>query len=293
MHGVLVKDKKELTEAELQAEFAAGTAAMELLRTVIKSKKEGDMSAIDKTLEILKLNPELGLAWNFRREIILRFSMNCESLLKELDLLNSVMVHQQMTKSYCLWNHRRWILLRLREIEAVDDLVIDKELKLVSTILQLDSRNFHSWSYRKWLCDNFPISHKIDDVGYSLSLIEQDFSNYSAWFLRRLAFDRMGQIPDPHHELELVWNALFTEPTDQSCWQYHDWLIEKEPVILKEQDSQFMKDLEEVVDEKDSKYLLLSKLRSGLDKGEILERLIRIDPMRKGFYSDQMKSESS
>ena len=291
MHGVLVKDKKELTDAEKEADLAAGNEAMNLLKSLIKSKRDQDMSALDKTLEILKLNPELGLAWNFRREIILS-ALSVECLLKELELLNSVMVHQQMTKSYCLWNHRRWILLKLKVIEGVDDSVIDKELNLVSTILQLDSRNFHSWSYRKWLCDNFPISDRMDDVAYSLSLIGKDFSNYSAWFLRRRAFERIGEVPNPMDELELVWNALFTEPTDQSCWQYHDWLLEREYERLHEQDARFMCELEEVVDDKDSKYLLLSKLRNhGADeRQEILENLARIDPMRKGYYMDQMIS---
>ena len=295
MHGVLVKDRRELSEAERASDIAAGTAAMELLKDVIGRKRNKDYSdeSFAKTLEVLKLNPELGLAWNARREIILsRAETDAENLMKEeFNILNPVMVEQLMTKSYCLWNHRRWLLLQLRDRDLIDNATVDNELKLTSTILKLDSRNFHAWSFRRWLRQELPmwVERKLEDISYSQSLIENDFSNYSAWFIRRSALEKGGILPDPLAELDLVWNAIFVEPTDQSCWQYHDWLLEKEPGTLIEKDIEYFQQLEQVVEEKDSKYLLLRKLRTsvGSQRHDLVERLCRIDPMRKGYYLDQ------
>ena len=291
MHGLLIRDRKELSESEREAELAAAISATSLLHEVIKLKKLKDYSSasFEKSMELLKLNPELSLAWNFRREIISSFPQEERPsvLEKEISILNEVMVDLQMTKSYCLWSHRRWLLL---ELGRPDSPILEGELGLVDTILKLDGRNFHAWSYRQWLRQNFEeIANMFEDISYSLKLIERDFSNYSAWFLRSWAVDRTEAVIDPEAELELIWNALFTEPNDQSCWQYHDWLLERYP-DLRTQDEQFMKELEAVVDDKDSKYLLLAKIGSGKlsgdEKRQAVETLVNIDPMRKGFYLD-------
>jgi geranylgeranyl transferase type-2 subunit alpha len=294
MHGLLIRDRKELTEEEKAAELASATSATELLHEVIKLKKNKEFTpeAFGKCMELLKLNPELSLAWNFRREIINSNSDGDKPTVieNEIKILNSVMVDLQMTKSYCLWSHRRWLLLELKALDQLDGSVLDGELELVDTILKLDGRNFHSWSYRQWFRQNFTeLENRWNDIEFSQKLIDRDFSNYSAWFLRSWAVGKTDAVVDPESELELIWNALFTEPNDQSCWQYHDWLLERYP-DLKGQDEEFMKDLEAVVEEKDSKYLLLARIKSGTisadKKEEMVQKLVNIDPMRKGFYLD-------
>lgn len=285
MHGVLISDRKELSEAQQALELEATTAAKSLLQDVIQLKhtKIFSIESFEKCMELLKLNPELALAWNFRRQII---SAQPETdrhgwLKKELFVLNTVMMDLRMTKSYCLWNHRRWLLLQL-STEAAD--VLAEELELVSKILNLDGRNFHAWSYRQWLRVTFP-SIQLDDLEYSQHLIEKDFSNYSAWFLRMHAVNEGAHV-DAQAELETVWNAIFTEPTDQSVWQYHDWLLEKYP-DLGSKDSEFSSELESIISERESKYLLLSKIKQGnCDTNEIVETLMRIDPVRTGYYLD-------
>ena len=291
MHGLLIRDRKELSEQEKAEEQAAASAASGLLREVILLKKSRmcTSESFTKCMDLLKLNPELSLAWNFRREIIQSKQSlveRIEAIRNEIGVLNSVMVDLQMTKSYCLWNHRRWLLLQLRASDELSESVLKGEIELVKTILKLDGRNFHSWSYRQWLRQNFDIKLD-DDIEYSKKLIEKDFSNYSAWFLRSWAAEKTGAPIEPEAELELVWNALFTEPNDQSCWQYHDWLLRRFPQ-LRDQDADYMVELEAIVDDQDSKYLFLSKVYSdtlGLEeKQEIVSKLVNIDPMRKGFY---------
>ena len=282
MHGLLIRDKKELSEQEKAADMLAGESAMSKLTTLINHKKSKNYSSesFSLTLELLKLNPELSLAWNYRREIILNSSV---SLLEELTLLNSVMLDMQMTKSYCLWNHRRWVLLELKRRDQLDDSNLRSEMTIVETIHSLDSRNFHAWSYRKFLTDHFNI--QVDDIQYSTKLIEADFSCYSAWFLRTTQVDDLN----PVEELDLVWNAIFTEPNDQSAWQYHDWLVEKFDSTLKAKDEEYLNELESVIDVKDSKYVLIQKLKKSEEeeRDEIRQRLCQIDPMRRGYYNSE------
>jgi geranylgeranyl transferase type-2 subunit alpha len=294
MHGVLIRDRKQISDAEIAADCAAAEGAMKLLYEIINAKKLKSYTPeyFQKSLDLLKLNPELILGWNIRREILISMlnhggrPQNDSLLVDELSLLNSVMVELQMTKSYCLWNHRRWVIEKLRAKLSQQDMskIITDELKIIERIHSMDSRNFHAWSYRKFLVDTFSL--KLDDLEYSKKLIESDFSNYSAWYLRMAAFDTASI--DPQQEHELVWNAIFTEPNDQSAWQYHDWLLERFPNIVGEED--MIKELESVIDEKDSKYLLLQRLRRNPGNVEIRQRLATIDPMRKGYYLDNTHS---
>ena len=281
MHGLLIRDKKELSEKEKAEDILAGESAMLKLNNLISRKKDKNFSpdSFGLTLELLKLNPELTLAWNFRREILL----NMDSQLRdELELLNSVMVDMRMTKSYCLWNHRRWVLLELSRRGELGESDLKNEMKIVETIHSLDSRNFHAWSFRKFLIEKFNV--QVDDLSYSTKLIESDFSNYSAWYLRTtIPVENLN----PSDELDLVWNAIFTEPNDQSAWQYHDWLMGKFAESgLEDKDGEYMAELESVIDVKESKYVLLNKLRRGDgDAGEIRRQLCEIDPMRVGYYN--------
>lgn len=59
------------------------------------------------------------------------------------------------------------------------------------------------------------------DFKLSEDLINRNFSNYSAWHLR--ALQPPGKI-DLEAELEWLKQGIYTEPNDQSVWQYHHWL---------------------------------------------------------------------
>ena len=286
MHGVLIRDKKILSEEEKMADIEAGECAMGKLVELITRKKKCDYSDISLSLsmEVLRLNPELILAWNFRRQILLDRN-DLELLQAEIHVLNNVMIGMRMTKSYCLWTHRRWIMTRLGDNVVVLDGILDGESKMIERILELDCRNFHAWSYRNWFNEKYNLFSKEINFNYSTKLIESDFSNYAAWFLR------MQNCPDlvvyGTQELEFVYSAIFTEPNDQSAWQYRDWLIGQRPELIK-QDTLFRQELENIIDEKDMKYLLLSQLRDFIEgkdyKIELVDKLSIIDPMRKGYY---------
>ncbi len=70
-----------------------------------------------------------------------------------------------------------------------------------------------------------------EELNFTLEKIKQNFSNFSSWYYRsclftyaanKLNFDFSKQWKQ---EYELVENALFTDPSDQSAWFYHKWLV--------------------------------------------------------------------
>jgi geranylgeranyl transferase type-2 subunit alpha len=251
------------------------------LKEALMTRSSGTTEA---NLAILKTNPELSTVWNIRREIILQ-SISDEILVNDLEILNSVMLDMQFTKAYCLWTHRRWLMNSLKSRGGTLEKIIINETLIVAKILDLDGRNFHAWSYRQFLADEFNSFNDPDeDLKFSDVLIARDFSNYSAYFLRINAIER-GASVSPTDELEMVWNAIFTEPNDQSVWQYHDWLLTRFGDEIAEKDREYMEELETILEKKDKKYLLLAKLRQG--ETEHIQTLIEIDPFRKQFYLDQ------
>jgi geranylgeranyl transferase type-2 subunit alpha len=119
----------------------------------------------------------------------------------------------------------------------------------------------HGWSYRRNVVANIREQQvdtkEIDtkEFEYTSTKIKQSFSNYSAWHYRskvlpsilkdmtdeeRTAVGKKGKEFGSTHakrcvgclliivqslELDLIKNALYTEPDDQSAWLYYWWLV--------------------------------------------------------------------
>jgi hypothetical protein len=113
------------------------------------------------------------------------------------------------------------------------------ELKLCSKFLELDERNFHCWGYRRFVCSVGSIKPQAE-FEYTTAKIEQNFSNYSAFHHRSTLLPALaggagagaaeggaggGVLELVRAELELVKNAVFTEPDDQSAWVYYHWIL--------------------------------------------------------------------
>ena len=129
--------------------------------------------------------------------------------------------------------------------------ILEMELMLCSKMLQRDERNFHCWNYRLWVTELYvkEIGKRADssiarskqkefiqaECDMAHQIIERNFSNYSAWHYRGklkplIHTDDEGgvyaipleQIKD---DLKRLKHAFFTDPKDQSPWNYHEWLI--------------------------------------------------------------------
>uniref|UniRef100_A0A1D2A5B0 Geranylgeranyl transferase type-2 subunit alpha n=3 Tax=Auxenochlorella protothecoides TaxID=3075 RepID=A0A1D2A5B0_AUXPR len=207
------------------------------------------------TARLLELNPEMYTAWNHRREALVPVfkeggQQAMQAAAEELALTLRALTRN--LKSYSAWHHRKWVIgHRLTSLEA--------EITLVETLLDADDRNFHGWAYRRFVADlmGMPVQRELE---YTTRKIQHNFSNYSAWHYRSkllpllhsepgvpaaaddspsAAAERQAMISSSRAgatgalvlhqtleiEYELVSQAFFTEPEDQSGWIYHRWLL--------------------------------------------------------------------
>ncbi len=176
--------------------------------------------------------------------------------MKELEfLVKSIM---KSPKSYTLWFHRQWVIDRglvierelMKDVKDWRSRILETELKLCDKMLMMDERNFHCWNYRLLTSLLYlkEIPLRVEDsvstcIGFlrkecemAEGLIKKNFSNYSAWHYRSKLmpelYARTGEnieylIPFSkiQEDLALLKHAFFTDPKDQSPWNYHEWLI--------------------------------------------------------------------
>jgi geranylgeranyl transferase type-2 subunit alpha len=234
-----------------------------------------DSVSMAVTARLLEINPEVLTAWNFRREAIVsrspvaltdRASDTVEPFPLTEELVLTERCLRKHPKSYPSWHHRKWVVRRLTEKDRNENenravsvasaaptasgAVLRKELRLSQELLDVDDRNFHGWTYRRFvvslLGDQSPDSAELEYAGEK---IETNFSNYSAWHHRtkvlpRVRGERLATPEGDDHarnrapreedrllpesilndEYELVQQAFFTEPEDQAGWMYHRWL---------------------------------------------------------------------
>jgi protein farnesyltransferase/geranylgeranyltransferase type-1 subunit alpha len=85
-------------------------------------------------------------------------------------------------KTYQVWHHRRLLLQHLKTPVP--------ELVFIASILDIDTKNYHTWAYRQWL-----LAHFNDDgmwageLPYVEEMLSNDVRNNSAW----------------HHRFFVVW----------------------------------------------------------------------------------------
>ncbi|KAI8816880.1 geranylgeranyltransferase type II [Fimicolochytrium jonesii] len=263
-----------------------------------------DNEAFDLTTKILAMCPEYYTMWNYRRKIMLdrRKTLSDEAYqslcLSELKLADEAL--KANPKSYWVWNHRRWLL------ENMPEPTWARELKLLGGLLDMDARNFHGWGHRRYVIAASHARTPLEEFNYTSEKIAQNFSNYSAWHYRSkvllLAFDdekeREGVLDK---EFELVRNAIYTEPADQSAWLYQRWLLSLVENDTTRWESE-LQSVRELVDlEPDSKWALLTMVHmltklsnpeSLTEAREILQRLEVIDPDRREYHRDLARALS-
>ncbi|EIW85393.1 rab-protein geranylgeranyltransferase [Coniophora puteana RWD-64-598 SS2] len=323
MHGVrrskqtpqAIATRKEQEKAEIKSYLA-------LSDEVLGKKKLNDWSkdAFELTQRVLRRNPEFYTVWNYRRQIMLNGLFphstpeDINFLLSE-ELKFTSLVLRTNPKVYWIWNHRRWCLANIPEGPIVDDNTTqgwrqaawDGELALAEKMLEADARNFHAWSYRRYILADMPAKRpEATELAYTKKKIQSSMSNFSAWHQRSKTYTALWQSGalaegkfEPE-EFDLVHSALWTDPADQSAWIYHRWLIGqgKDRAILEAEISLIEELLQE---EPNSKWCMESLvhykrllLRNHEPQSsellnscrELLQRLQTIDPPRKQRYRD-------
>ncbi|KYQ96815.1 protein geranylgeranyltransferase type II [Tieghemostelium lacteum] len=305
MHGVLkVKTSEEkarelkLKELEKIKEYQRITTKFNEFRS--QEDEFYEEKSLDESKIVLENNPEYYSIWNYRRSVLEYLEKNREhdemqTLYKnEMKFIEECI--QRFTKSYWIWFHRKWISLKLDKCDW------ERELKLCSKLLDLDLRNFHCWSYRRFILKHsgIPLTQEFD---YTTKKIEQNFSNYSAWHQRSSLLTKIYTEPSElasklKEELEWVRNAVYTEPKDQSSWVYHKWLTGTlKPIVATTEYKDILKSelgpITELMElEPDCKWPLYISLLLKLEIGEYpkdqllqdIQLLIKLDPYHINYY---------
>lgn len=297
MHGRKRSTREEHDPPEVR------TLRIEKYRQYLQSCKVALISeeAAVKAEKILRFNPDFLTLWNSRRRGILKtlessvddpIETRKQILLKELSLTKE-QISERNPKSYGAWFHRLWAIENLGYYNGTQICDLKSELQLCDLLLTKDERNFHCWNYRNFIAK---LDHVTSDeiLGKSTSLIEKNFSNYSAWHLRVQAL-KENPLEDWTPEFELIHQAIFTEPADQSAWLYFRWLMTKF-FDDKERVQEELEIIKSLLDEEgDCKWPLLSMLQlhaclPDLDTPslclvkDVSQRLQKIDPGHAKFY---------
>jgi geranylgeranyl transferase type-2 subunit alpha len=294
-----------------------------------RRESDSDQAELSTTITLIEkallVNPDPINLWNHRRELILLETKGKEEtdsiLQNELALTQATL--QRNPKAYGAWFHRKWILALLKPKKEV----LDNELKMTANLFAMDERNFHCWNYRRFvvsaMADCWNGAWELPEMGpqigamvlntasatipsdviqseweFTHQKIQDNFSNFSAFHYRsQLLPHILAQTEDGNkkkdlleEELQLVENAIFTEPDDQTAWWYHKLLLLEhkfEPSRLEDQAEM----LRELLEDSPGKWVLLG-LHGVLsisntcqeEQGQLLKRLIEVDSDRANRY---------
>lgn len=233
MHG---RPRKPLKPEEEEASAAEAAKLAPLQSQLLENhrQKNYDKEALEVSAKVLEMNPDLYTAWNYRKLAVEHYLKESPSdsesiraiLNEELRVAETALRHN--VKSYGAWYHRKWILSKGQSST-------DHELRLLGKFQKLDARNFHAWNYRRFVAALMNISEETE-LKYTTDTIDTNFSNYSAWHNRSALLAKLlnkkaeGYFPVEkvlNEEFELVHQAIFTDPDDQSGWFYHFWLLDQ------------------------------------------------------------------
>jgi len=118
-----------------------------------------------------------------------------------------------------------------------------QEINNCNYFLEKDDRNFHVWNHRLTIFsiirEYFPNDFKeflIKELNFTLLMVKKNLSNFSAWHYRSKLIPIYFKIEKKSWsseealdyfklDLELITNAVYTDPKDQSPWTYHLWIV--------------------------------------------------------------------
>lgn len=276
---------------------------------------EDDLSL---TEHALRANPKVYWIWNHRMWCLTQYPPSADGSSevweRELKLVEKMLDYDP--RNFHGWNCRRAIVHHLA-LSILDPSPSSSSLPPFPALLSNLSITGEGEAKTKLLA----LAER--ELAYSLRKIESNFSNFSAWHQRTKLLPHVwaalqlsqeevdGRVDE---EFELVKQAMYTDPSDQSVWFYHRWLIdqvveggrERKVKVLEEE----CKTIEELFElEPDSKWcaislahlntLLADECEGGEREGEararakeLLERLIELDPDRAARYHDLLDGKA-
>ncbi|KAJ1939112.1 CAAX geranylgeranyltransferase alpha subunit, partial [Kickxella alabastrina] len=176
----------------------------------IMSTGEISPRAYRLTSRVIQENPAHYTVWVYRKKLLEELQISVES---ELDWLEGVA--QQYPKNYQPWHHRQMLLTMLldpavfagmSEDQRVCHPAIRRELRFLANAIDVESKNFHAWSYRQWLVRRYGIWDQ--ERVFLTTMIDQDVRNNSAWNQRYFVLVRGAEDPQ---NVELLDQAALIE----------------------------------------------------------------------------------
>ena len=198
------------------------------------------------------LMPDYPTLWSIRKILMEQYlpTLNddeaMEYLQKEIKSILPIMMKNP--KSYLLWYHRVWSLVKCIEIEIKKGVPLEKsvligEIGLCNKFFLKDDRNFHCWNYRVKILSLISIYFQNtfqkfveDELKFTIEKITMNFSNFSAWLYRsklipiyflqhNIKWNTKEALDFFKDDLDLIKKAIYTDPKDQSPWNYLSWII--------------------------------------------------------------------
>ena len=253
-HGVKKSEVKKLTpeEEKKNEEMLKKIKVIQDKIIQIKNEKKYDEKTMSFLMKAAKLLSDFPTLWNVRKILIEQFMEQSNEdeiynfFLKEIERLFPIM--KSDPKSYILWYHRIWCLIKIIEIEIKRNIPLEKsilmgEINLCDKFFLRDDRNFHCWNYRvqilTLICNyyNNTFDKFIEkELDFTLEKVKNNFSNFSAWSYRtklipiyfiqkNIKWSNKEALDFFKNDLELIKKAIYTDPKDQSPWNYHHWII--------------------------------------------------------------------
>ncbi|KAM0790630.1 hypothetical protein ACM66B_004492 [Microbotryomycetes sp. NB124-2] len=326
--GPSTTDSLELERKRQEKDQSKANELLKLTEELQQRSRDKDYSkeTLELSARVLLINPEYQTGWSIRRRILLDSVLPSISneddkvalLEQDVQLTNQAL--QYNPKNYSVWEHRKWCLQTMGTRANWKF-----ELKMVEVYLDKDGRNFHSWDYRRYLVsmlttlppiEGLPRPTTESELAFTTKKIGDNFSNFSAWHYRTKLLAKLWQEKGWNEEnaerkdqieseFDLVKQALWSDPNDQSAWLYHRWLVGGGTLAIVRREIQGIEELLE--EEPDSrlcldalvyfKRLLVTLLGNDdatLSEREqlnsaclyMLEKLQIIDPLRSMRYRD-------
>ncbi|KRT86265.1 hypothetical protein AMK59_1605, partial [Oryctes borbonicus] len=302
MHGRLkvrtTEEQQLLKQKEQQRKLKAYRYALDQVALTRKDVPYNKNSLM-LCAQVLTVNPDVYTLWNYRKEVVLQqIEESKEEEIEEIlipFLENEIKLTEHCLldnpKSYSSWHHRFWILQRHPKPNW------QQEFNLITKYLTMDDRNFHCWDYRRLIINKIGISLG-DELKFSTERLNINFSNYSSWHYRSTL--KQLDIECIDKEIELVQNAVFTDPGDSSAWFYFRWILSN-PNVTNEKREELLESLNQLLEmDPECKWILMAKcwLTGSLCLSDdnfadtrvtYYEKLKELDPLRKGQYDDYLE----
>ena len=178
---------------------------------------------LEVTQAAIEKNPKSYPAWHHRQWTVHRFAA-CVDMKRELALCATLLDADE--RNFHCWNYRRW-LARFSRVAA------EEELAYTTKRIHMNFSNYSAWHYRTHLLleiHGAAVKERDGSVaeagGDAASCPAASSAAEGGAPSNNSSSDAIIPLSVLGEELELIRQAVFTEPDDQSPWFYRRWLLQ-------------------------------------------------------------------